>query len=271
MTRLLRTHSARRVIRIAAATGILATGLACPPKSADPPPPGDPRPTSPVPVVPTTVKKTCETVWPKADEPSSKLTRKCARYWLRFAYGKHLDADALVFDPLPGIPASMKMTVAQLVRMKQHVQRVCGKVTPDHDFGVCSFKKTPFLKRAEELFWREIQERVGTMDSFAMESIEPELDKIFAGQLLEKDDLFVPDQGRGKPECLWGWVTLWKLRNAVFARHGRPFVNEDLQSFFYRQSKGKRADLEPVQGFKNEMLSPTDRKNIAAIQGCESN
>ena len=205
-----------------------------------------------------------------ADKPSSKQTRRCARYWLRFAYGKNLDIDALDFDPVPGIPASMKMTVSQLVRMKQHVQKVCGRVTPDDDFGACSFEKVPFLKRAEELFWREIGERVGTMDSLVMESMEPALDKVLAGQLLTKEELFVPDEAGAKPECRWGWVTLWKLRNAVFARHGRPFLSKDLQNFFYSQSKGKRAELKPVEDFKNEMLSATDKKNVAAIQECDS-
>ncbi len=56
------------------------------------------------------------------------------------------------------------------------------------------------------------------------------------------------------------------VRNAVYARHGRPFKSKDLQEFFYKQNK-KRFKMNP--NYKDSMLTKIDKANITYIQGLE--
>lgn len=63
--------------------------------------------------------------------------------------------------------------------------------------------------------------------------------------------------------------TLVKLRNAPYARHGRPFKLTSLQTFFYGPRDGaRRTPLLPRAtnpAFKESMLDATDRANVRAV------
>jgi hypothetical protein len=62
-------------------------------------------------------------------------------------------------------------------------------------------------------------------------------------------------------------LTPWQLkvaRNEIYARHGRPFVHEDMQCYFAKKSWYKSSD-----NFSESMLSSTENKNVATIQAYE--
>lgn len=54
------------------------------------------------------------------------------------------------------------------------------------------------------------------------------------------------------------------LRNAVYARHGRTFASADLQTLF-----GRYVWYRPDPDYSDDLLTETDRANIALIQECE--
>lgn len=82
----------------------------------------------------------------------------------------------------------------------------------------------------------------------------PLLEKVYRGERLPADAL--------KPlsdRCLA------VLRNAPFARRGRPFKNPDLTQFFYGARWGPLPVLQINPAFQETMLDDSDRANVATV------
>lgn len=100
------------------------------------------------------------------------------------------------------------------------------------------------------------------LDPVTEKSIEPTLAKLLAGKKITAKEL----DGVSS-------VTLWKFRNAPYARHGRPFKSPDLATLFY----APRAAKDDVRGdqtllplaenpkFKESMLDKIDKANVATV------
>jgi hypothetical protein len=86
------------------------------------------------------------------------------------------------------------------------------------------------------------------VDGPLLSAVEPLIARVLAGQKLKAAEL--------KPI---GKDGLAKLRNAPYARHGRPFKNPMLQSYFYN---GK---LKPNPAFRESQLDAADNANLALI------
>jgi hypothetical protein len=81
-------------------------------------------------------------------------------------------------------------------------------------------------------------------------SIQPTLDKLLHGVKIDASELARVTS-----------VTLWRFRNAPYARHGRAFKMEDLAAFFYGGSLG----LQPNAHYSDAQLDATDRANVATV------
>jgi hypothetical protein len=96
------------------------------------------------------------------------------------------------------------------------------------------------------------------VDSATQKSIEPLLAKVFAGRLLVPADI-TPLSAE----------SLSRLKNAPFARYGRPFKSADLQLFFYgprgEQRAGSLLPLEQNRYFVDDTIEPVDRANVELL------
>ncbi|HEY1812983.1 MAG TPA: YARHG domain-containing protein [Kofleriaceae bacterium] len=81
-------------------------------------------------------------------------------------------------------------------------------------------------------------------------SIEPTLDKLLHGVKIDAGELARVTS-----------VTLWRFRNAPYARHGRAFKMDDLTAFFYGGSLG----LQQNPHYSDAQLDAIDRANVAAV------
>jgi hypothetical protein len=137
-----------------------------------------------------------------------------------------------------GGPEVWKLTGAELSAISNRIDdcKACGHVREAHDY----------LHKAAVSHWE-------LFDKYANRSIEPVLDKLLTGKRITADEL------KG-----FASVTLWRLRNAPYARRGRPFKSPDLQKFFYDNlEKG----LKPNPAFKDSMLDKIDEQNVAVVVG----
>jgi hypothetical protein len=97
------------------------------------------------------------------------------------------------------------------------------------------------------------------VDAATGRSFEPLLRKVLAGGRLAAEEL-----GPLAP------ATLARLRNAPYARHGRPFKNPELQAFFYApHPSSSLPPLAPDPAFDESRLDAADRANIAAVLAAE--
>jgi hypothetical protein len=86
------------------------------------------------------------------------------------------------------------------------------------------------------------------VDGPLLSAVEPLIARVLAGQKLKAAEL--------KPI---GKDGLAKLRNAPYARHGRPFKDATLQSYFYS------AKLKPNPAFRESQLDAVDNANLTLI------
>lgn len=82
---------------------------------------------------------------------------------------------------------------------------------------------------------------------FAAVKVDPLVARVLVGKRLAARDLVALSKD-----------DLSKLRNAPYARHGRPFKNPELQSYFYRERK-------PDPAFKESMLDADDKFNLELV------
>lgn len=69
----------------------------------------------------------------------------------------------------------------------------------------------------------------------------------------------------------WSKETLRLLRNAAFARHGRPFKSGDLTDFFYGPLSSERFGraLKPDADYADSRLTEVDHANVALVREAE--
>lgn len=96
------------------------------------------------------------------------------------------------------------------------------------------------------------------IDADSKASIEPLLARVLKGELLTAESLKALSQ-----------ASLTRLRNAPFARHGRPFKSNSLQTFFYGARPKDQATpllpLSPNPTYSDALLDDRDRANLALI------
>lgn len=200
----------------------------------------------------------CEEAWPKAEagKAGAKDTWACMTYYLTLAYGSAPDAEMLTLDPGYGFPQEVKLSSAKLERMIGHVKAVCDPEAAPVE-SEC--------KRADELLRGIASRRQGLFEHTTMESIEGVLATVLKGEKLTREQLHADD-----PEMSWSPLTLWKLRNAAYARHGYVFKTPDLNTFFYGPREG--STLLPIKrGEGGEVeLTENDRANVVLIKALET-
>lgn len=204
-----------------------------------------------------TSKKLCEVTWPKAKKPSIATTNRCMQYWL-FTYNYELpkdlsDEDAFTFDPMP--VGGSRYTAAGFRAMSRHVTRVFG------NNGWVALRAVEFFDASARTY----------VSSFDMAiNLESELRLVLTGKVLSEGFLGADETGIEHARS----SSLWLLRNAIYARHGRKFKHPDLNHFFYGKWKrgentaGGLKDILPLRvnrKFKDSMLTKTDRANVTTI------
>lgn len=178
----------------------------------------------------------------------------CVSYLLEQGYGAAPDPERLTLDPAPFGQDELRYTRSTLQQAAPILAAACPSEDPP---GRCA--------RAQEVLQSWVDRRLGTFESCcALEDARPLLDLILRGEPLPADALKLSGGDRR-----WSPLTLWKLRNAVFARHGRPFQHADLQAFFYGPER-RWTQLAVVPSFSDSHLTPTDRANLAMIQAAEA-
>jgi len=213
-------------------------------------------------------KKLCEQQWPVRKKSDAATTRKCAEYWLlTYPYARELDdGDEMHFDHDPyvdNLPITIKVRRATWQAMAAHVHAS----KPDDDDET--------MARALELF----EGAAGALSSLSDMQFEhgdlgAELDSVRQGMPMSMLD---DGEGGYDPELLRGFlegvtvVTLWKLRNAAYARWGYRFKNPDLDAFFYGSRRKNSAGLPwpRTPGFSEKKLTRNDRALIAAVKAEE--
>lgn len=205
----------------------------------------------PVPSPAGAVAALCEQTWAAAAAPKVEDTRTCVRYLLGVAYGTNHGPDALELDPPTGTAAALRFSAERLRAMATHVRALCPGGCTDLD-------KHREATRAAEWLNGEAEARFSLFDAVMMAPIEAQLAAVLAGKPLTL-------------EGEWSALTLWKLRNAVFARHGKRFDNPDLTRFFYgpEASVPGPALTVSTEAWSDKRLSAQDKKNVAVIVKAE--
>jgi hypothetical protein len=96
-------------------------------------------------------------------------------------------------------------------------------------------------------------------DGDTKKSFAPLLAKVLRGGRLGADEL-----------APLSTATLALLRNAPYARHGRPFKKQELTTFFYESAPDPSLPaLQPDTSYTDKRLDAADRANIAAVLAVE--
>lgn len=193
----------------------------------------------------------CEKTWADETNPSAKESLACAEHWVDIAYGGKATDEDIQLDPYVSTTIALRYTTHQLLRMEKHIRQACKKCQTDRPGRAAEFLQRCAVAKME-LFDSEIPDPAG--------DLRPMLKIVLAGKKLTKDDI------------TRNAVTLWKARNAVFARHGRPFKNPDLNGFFYEGKHGGESDFLPLKKnpkYNDAMLTKIDKANIALIRSLE--
>jgi hypothetical protein len=200
------------------------------------------------------LQPTCERAWPKATSPSRRRTEQCVQYWL-FTYEYSLkDARANLDDSLSMDASGVGgkgVRSRDMERMLRHVEKRYRNHDEDDWIAI----------RGLEFFRKSATNNIDIEDINACRGdLSCILVDIFAGRSIAKHDF----------EGL-SLVSLWKLRNAVYARHGRKFKHPDLNRLFY-QGKKRAGGLLPRKinpRFKDSLLTATDRASVRVIRKLE--
>ncbi len=215
---------------------------------------------------PPSVEAFCEINWADQEATTQADAEMCARYWLkRYVYGNerpeslgfstNLPEYWLESDHYNGLDVETRVSVDKFRNMIRHVDAA----TPDEPLA------QRIAQRARDYFEGAADARLSLrgLSSMPVSNIIPQLGKVLSGKRLSPGDL----------SCVTP-VTLWKLQNAVFARHGAPMHDPDLETFFYgrRTSEVKRpvyTSLLPRRqnpNFSSDALSAIDKYNIDLIE-----
>jgi hypothetical protein len=174
---------------------------------------------------------------PPVGDPA--LTALCWERWPEQGAPKQADTQKCVdffATSNLGIPQVWKLTAAELHVMATKISQC---------------KSCSHLREAHDYLMAAADSHFDLMDPWSHLSIDPVLTKMLAGKKIETRELMGVAS-----------VTLWRLRNAPYARHGRPFKSPDLQTFFY-EKLGR--SLTPNPAFKDSMLDKIDEQNVATV------
>ena len=221
-------------------------------------------------------RETCERNWPAMRQPSAELSRTCARFWVvHHGYGGRTDDFSL--DPRPGGEAFTRLGARTLLAMAARVRAYCQMECVEAD------------ERAIELF------ETSASYHYRFDEVSPDapwlvpiFQALLAGRPLETTLEEVdapPEQTIDELLAELSPLTLVRLRNAPYARHGRAFKSRDLQSFFYddppplMQSHFSvalpdrtRSGVFPLTvdpDYADAKLTAVDHANIAVIRSIE--
>jgi formylglycine-generating enzyme required for sulfatase activity len=201
----------------------------------------------------------CPETWAYApDAPAVEDTEACVRTYVESVYGRDLDPGSIEMDVPAGAGDLMKLSREQLAHARDTLGAVCSGCTTD----TCDHRDLYCLRfaAASRLFERELAARASTVDSSTGSDIAPLIASIAKGEALDNRRLQV-EAGRSKLSPL----SLWRLRNAVFARHGRKFQNPELSDLFY----GKGGCCKEQPDFSPGKLSKVDHANVKLITDLE--
>lgn len=191
----------------------------------------------------------CEKAWAQAVAPPAAEARGCLRYVLTLAYGRAVTPDDLDLDPPRGTAEALRFGAARLRELAQQVRALCAD-------GCTDVSKDPEPARAAEWLEAEAEARFTLFDADLMGSIEAPLAAVLAGRAITVESAWTP-------------LTLWKLRNAVFARHGKRFESPDLTRFFYGPDAVKVQGRPPLavsaEPWSDAKLDAVDKRTIAAL------
>ncbi len=221
-------------------------------------------------------RETCEVRWPVMRRSSGTRDRTCARFWvIHHGYGGR--TDGLDLDPVVGGTALVKLGSRTLLRLARRVRAYCGVQCQGVD------------QRAIELFETSASYhyRLREVNPDAPDLV-PLLRVLLAGKPVAGawDDAAAPDADEVEIRLArLSPMSLVRLRNAPYARHGRTFKSPDLQSFFYDQEPAylrlrdprglvERGELglfpQTVDpDYTDAALTPVDHANIAVIRRAE--
>ncbi len=203
-------------------------------------------------------KDLCEKQWPRSAKSSARTTYICSVYWVfNYGYGQAPDKELLEFDVNR---SQLKYCLKTLT--PDEVQRVLGRLPLDNP-------EDWIRNRANEFFSNCANETTSLtgvgLDDLPYTDLRNFIATIFAGKELQKKDI-----------CFLGDVGLWKLRNAVYARHGYKFKNDHLNQLFYgprtddRKAAAVGLPAKRNPAFSKDGFSAADRANIALIRGLET-
>jgi hypothetical protein len=203
----------------------------------------------------------CHTEWPFAQDPPLELSRRCVAHWLVLSYGAGWTADDLDLDAAGCMDPNPGIRVADARRMIRHLDKACAAATTEAGRLQCG-------RALEALDWF-VRQKAGFDDSRSEVAIDaaPVFAVVLAGSPLAPAMLRTPEGG-------YSPAMLRKLRNAVYARHGKAFASADLQGFFYGSDAVERwtgvaraPKVDPAYG--DHLLTAVDKANLAAIQAAE--
>ncbi len=199
----------------------------------------------------------CEGQWVQQEKPAAAKSLACSKHFLKYAYGRKVDAEAMSLDPGYGHRIELKLGVDDLRRMTHNLETACkGKDSPVE--SVCV--------RGIEYFGGMLDRKMSMSEGVNLGSFKPVLAKLLAGKAINGKDLYGND-----PDLSWSALTLRKLRNAAYARHGYAFKSPDLNLFFYQERPGKLNLLPlPQMNHKTVKLTATDGANIKLIKKFEA-
>jgi hypothetical protein len=215
-------------------------------------------------------EEVCEQEWPSAEATTRTDAELCVRYWLkRYVYGNTEIESIGVSPDFPtewidighynGLEVETRVTTEQFRQMIRHVQAALTENNVARRLG----------ERAVEYFEGAIQAQytLRGLSSMPIPSILPQLDKALSGKRLVPEDLHCRSE-----------ATLWKIEGAIYARHGAPFSNSNLDTFFYGPRTQAlrlpiRTRLLPRRknaAYSPEQLSDIDQYNLAFIDKVRS-
>ena len=211
-------------------------------------------------------RELCEEKWPKQKKAKTRITRRCAFYWVvNFGYPASGARSGFSHDPSTAHSIFTRFGAADLIKLGKRVESICDLECREQ-LGA--------LARAAEMFHSAAWAHYSLSDGNLPDDLRPQLRLLLAGEKLPAKDI----EGLGA-------VHLRKLRNAVYARHGRPFQDADLDAFFYearprimakefpRELKRRKAfKLLPLSrnpDFDDSMLTRIDEANVATIRAWE--
>lgn len=206
------------------------------------------------------IAEQCETAWPAAKTADRQKTWACLTHFLTYGYGEKPTPELMTLDPGYGHPVEVKLSVADLDRMIAHVEKACDVEAAPVE-SECA--------RGHEMLTGMKSRRMGIFEDVNLGSIEGPLRKVLAGQKLTRAEVFADHA-----ELSLSLLSLWKLRNAAYARHGYRFKTPDLNTFFYgpREAVGepKLLPLARKGDTRKVTLTAEDTANVQLIKALEA-